>query len=279
MLVVWDIDLTLLQPNRFGHGCAEEVIAARGGSVPADLVFAGRTDHAIWGEALARSGVPAAELPGVLADYGRACAAAPWEGRVLPGAREALAAAAAVASAQTVVTGNVRATAELKLRHAGFAVAGAVAGGSGVSRDDVPRPGSSPAAAAGPVLDLGLGSFGDESDDRAALLASTLERWRGRVRAGGAVGGAGGAVGGAGGAVGGAGGAVGGGVACGDARAVAVGDTVHDVAAALACGAGMVAVATGPDDAARLRDAGAHAVLPDLRDAGAVVAALRAAAR
>lgn len=243
MLVIWDIDLTLLHPNRFGHGCAESIIASRGGSVPADLVFAGRTDHAIWGEALARSGVDAAELPGVLADYGRACAGAPWEGRALPGAHAALAAVAAVASAQTVVTGNVRATAELKLRHAGFSVVGAAdAGdaGAGVVRDDAPDDAS-------PSLDLALGSFGDATDDRSGLVASTLARWRAGSP--------------------------------GDPRAVVLGDTVHDVAGALACGAGMVGVATGPDDAATLRAAGAHAVLPDLRDADAVVAAVRAAAR
>lgn len=243
MLVIWDIDLTLLHPNRFGHGCAESVIASRGGSIPTDLVFAGRTDHAIWGEALARSGVDAAELPGVLADYGRACARAPWEGRALPGAHAALAAVATVASAQTVVTGNIRATAELKLRHAGFSVVGAAdAGpaGAGVVRDDAP-------GAPAPVLDLTLGSFGDATDDRSALVASTLARWRAGQP--------------------------------GDPRAVVLGDTVHDVAAALACGAGMVGVATGPDDADRLRCGGAHAVVPDLRDAGAITAAVRAAAR
>ncbi len=52
---------------------------------------------------------------------------------------------------------------------------------------------------------------------------------------------------------------------------VVVGDTVHDVAAALANGATAVGVATGGTDAATLSAAGAHAVLVDLTDVDAVV--------
>lgn len=47
-------------------------------------------------------------------------------------------------------------------------------------------------------------------------------------------------------------------------RLVVVGDTVHDVRAALAVGATAVAVATGHASADQLAEAGAHAVLPDL---------------
>ncbi|MGX6605120.1 HAD family hydrolase [Micromonosporaceae bacterium Da 78-11] len=49
-------------------------------------------------------------------------------------------------------------------------------------------------------------------------------------------------------------------------EAVVIGDTVHDVAAALANGALAVAVATGSTRMADLVLAGAHAVLPDLTD-------------
>jgi phosphoglycolate phosphatase-like HAD superfamily hydrolase len=45
-----------------------------------------------------------------------------------------------------------------------------------------------------------------------------------------------------------------------------VGDTVHDVAAALANGAFAVAVATGSTGMEDLASAGAHAVLPDLSE-------------
>jgi phosphoglycolate phosphatase-like HAD superfamily hydrolase len=53
--------------------------------------------------------------------------------------------------------------------------------------------------------------------------------------------------------------------------AVVVGDTVHDVSAALANGALAVGVATGSTKMAELVLAGAHAVLPDLSDVDAAV--------
>jgi phosphoglycolate phosphatase len=52
---------------------------------------------------------------------------------------------------------------------------------------------------------------------------------------------------------------------------VGIGDTVHDVTAALANGALAVAVATGSTRMADLVLAGAHAVLPDLSDVEATV--------
>jgi len=53
-----------------------------------------------------------------------------------------------------------------------------------------------------------------------------------------------------------------------------IGDTPHDVHAALAHGVVAVAVATGRHDAAELTAAGAHTVLPDLADLDAVRSAL-----
>jgi phosphoglycolate phosphatase len=53
--------------------------------------------------------------------------------------------------------------------------------------------------------------------------------------------------------------------------AVVVGDSVHDVTAALANDAVAVAVATGSTTAAELWDAGAHTVLTDLSDVDATV--------
>ena len=52
---------------------------------------------------------------------------------------------------------------------------------------------------------------------------------------------------------------------------VVVGDTVHDVTAALANGAYAVGVATGSTTMADLALAGAHAVLPDLSDVEATI--------
>jgi phosphoglycolate phosphatase-like HAD superfamily hydrolase len=55
---------------------------------------------------------------------------------------------------------------------------------------------------------------------------------------------------------------------------VVVGDTELDVEAGLNGGARVIAVATGPRTVQELREAGAHAVLPDLSDLDAVLAAL-----
>jgi phosphoglycolate phosphatase-like HAD superfamily hydrolase len=57
---------------------------------------------------------------------------------------------------------------------------------------------------------------------------------------------------------------------------VLVGDTPLDVAAGRAGGARVVAVATGPYGVAELEATGADAVLPDLRDTGAALAAILA---
>jgi phosphoglycolate phosphatase len=57
-------------------------------------------------------------------------------------------------------------------------------------------------------------------------------------------------------------------------QAVVIGDTAHDVTAALANGAVAIGVATGATSLAELELAGAHAVLPDLSDVDAAVRTL-----
>jgi phosphoglycolate phosphatase len=59
---------------------------------------------------------------------------------------------------------------------------------------------------------------------------------------------------------------------------ILVGDTPDDIGAALATGASAVGVASGSFSARQLADAGAHVVLPDLADTGAVVATILGAA-
>lgn len=59
-------------------------------------------------------------------------------------------------------------------------------------------------------------------------------------------------------------------------RTVLIGDTPRDVEAALSADASVIAVATGHFTGEELAGAGAHAVLPYLTDAAAVVAAVRA---
>jgi phosphoglycolate phosphatase len=96
-------------------------------------------------------------------------------------------------------------------------------------------------------LDLTVGAYGDTSEERADLVA--VARRNATERYGGEFGGR---------------------------STVLVGDTPLDVGAALATGARAVAVATGSFTAAELAAAGAHAVLPDLTDTEAVVAAVLA---
>jgi phosphoglycolate phosphatase-like HAD superfamily hydrolase len=66
------------------------------------------------------------------------------------------------------------------------------------------------------------------------------------------------------------------GAAFGPASTVLVGDTELDVAAALQGGALVIAVATGVRSQEELRQAGAHAVLPDLADTARFMAVLGA---
>jgi phosphoglycolate phosphatase len=56
---------------------------------------------------------------------------------------------------------------------------------------------------------------------------------------------------------------------------VVVGDSTHDINTGREGGARSIGIASGSDDTRTLREAGADAVLPDLTDARAVLAALR----
>jgi phosphoglycolate phosphatase-like HAD superfamily hydrolase len=89
------------------------------------------------------------------------------------------------------------------------------------------------------LLDLTVGGYGDEHAVRAELVSASHRRARHRY---------------------------------GDfAEVVVIGDTVHDIAAALACGCTAVGVATGPASIDELRAAGAHHVLDSLVDVQTVV--------
>src|SRR5579864_1880663 len=115
---------------------------------------AGRTDRAIVGDTLALAGVPRAEVDAFLAALARAAAggAVPGLVRPLPGAAEAIAALAAAGVRQSVLTGNVRPLAELKLRRAGL----------------------------GGDLDLDVGAYGDVHEVRSELV-EVARRAAGRV--------------------------------------------------------------------------------------------------
>jgi phosphoglycolate phosphatase len=157
LLVLWDVDYTLVATGRAGWHVYEIVLAELYGlGMPDGLgSMGGRTDTSIALEVLAAAGVgdPLAELPrfqqrmagrapeleGMVREYGRA----------LPGAEQALAAVSALAQrddgqlvVQSLLTGNIPALARVKL--GAFGLAG--------------------------HLDLTIGAYGDISEVRADLV-------------------------------------------------------------------------------------------------------------
>jgi phosphoglycolate phosphatase-like HAD superfamily hydrolase len=260
LLVLWDIDFTLVNAGGVGTRLYRMVFRDMFGTeLPGAADMAGRTDRAIVLDTLARAGIPEprkhldqflAKLA-ALAPTGRELAV--QHSRALPGAAAALEALAAFAPGrdgagsagadragtghgdlspgrdgagdgtadvrvvQSVLTGNVRRMAEIKL------------GAVGLDAN----------------LDLETGAYGDSHENRSELVhlaRDNAARKYGRGFAGTAT--------------------------------VLVGDTPLDVAAARATGARVVAVATGGTSADKLAEAGADAVLPDLTDTPAVLAAI-----
>lgn len=130
---------------------------------------------------------------------------------------------------------------------AAAAIDAAHAGGGaiGLGTGNVERGAALKLARAGLHARLSFGGFGDDGEAREALIAAGIVR--GAARLGRAV------------------------QAC---RVLVVGDTPLDVAAARACGAACLAVATGRSDAATLAAAGAHFVAESL-EAPAALALLR----
>jgi phosphoglycolate phosphatase len=94
-------------------------------------------------------------------------------------------------------------------------------------------------------LDLAIGAYGDAHEDRAELVH--LARHAASQSHGGDFGGE---------------------------ATILIGDTPHDVRAALVTGARAVAVATGTSTLADLTAAAPHALLPDLTSTGQVIAAI-----
>lgn len=149
LLLLWDIDQTLLEARGAGHDAyAAAFLRLVGRPLEQPWQFNGRTELAAATEVLRSHGVEpsrplvesfveliTAELHARADDMLR-------RGRVLPGAADALAACAAVAGLhQSVLTGNVAGLAELKLRLFGLAQ----------------------------HMDLRIGAFGDDALDRTDL--------------------------------------------------------------------------------------------------------------
>jgi phosphoglycolate phosphatase len=244
LLVLWDVDFTLINPAGVGPQLYRIAYAKMfGGESPAPGPMAGRTDRAIALDVLARAGVPEprrqiAAFEAVMAAHAHELTGLLRErGQVLPGAAEALAALASWGRAgpravpgpaaadgrrggpvvQSLLTGNIRSLAEVKL------------GALGLTSH----------------LDLDVGAYGDTHEVRSELVGPARRRA-----------------------------ALAYGQDFGGQATILVGDTPLDIDAALVTGARAVGVATGSFTAAELAGAGAHAVLPDLTDTSRVLAAV-----
>jgi phosphoglycolate phosphatase len=150
LLVLWDVDYTLLSAVGLGNRLYQAVFRDMfGRDLAAIAPKAGRTDRAILLDTLALAGVaePRAHVDDVLAALAREVVALDGsvqaEVRALPGAEAAVAALAAAGLRQSVLTGNIRPLAAVKLAAAGL----------------------------GEHLDLDVGAYGDAHEIRAELVA------------------------------------------------------------------------------------------------------------
>jgi phosphoglycolate phosphatase len=151
LLVLWDIDGTLVDSAGHGRHAFEDAFRVVVGRAPEPVEFAGRTDHQI---ALAMLGGSRQRLPRLVEELGAALErrkrAIRRDGRAFPGAEEALRAlAAADGVVQSLLTGNLESNAALKL------------GAFGLER----------------YLDLEVGGYGsDPHESRSDLVAVARER-------------------------------------------------------------------------------------------------------
>jgi phosphoglycolate phosphatase len=222
-LLMWDVDRTLLQVKAVtGVAFATAFSTVTGLEyLHPELEFAGRTDRFIAQQVFAAHGIgdPAPYLDEFFELFTTECASRQHTfvtgGRLMPGIGELIPALARHPGVvQTVVTGNIPATAALKLAAFGLAE----------------------------HLDVGVGGYGRHDVGRAALVTGCLTRAAERY---------------------------------GDfTDAVVIGDTRHDIEAALAAGVTAVGVATGPLDSAALWAAGAHHVFESFADVPAALALL-----
>lgn len=164
LLVLWDVDYTLADADGAGRRLYQLAFAEMfGGKLPAASSMAGRTDRAIVLEVLTLAGIAephkhVARFEALLAKHAPALTdAVRASGRALPGAAAAIAALAAITDhriVQSLLTGNIREMAEVKLRPLGL----------------------------GDRLDFDAGAYGSESAVRSDLV--TVARRRAAARYG-----------------------------------------------------------------------------------------------
>ena len=227
-IVLFDIDQTLLLAGRAGSTAMAETFEELYGVSDAfkGVRFAGRTDPAILRDAFRNSSIVVGderEFAGTLERFKAiyyeklASALSRADGaRLLPGVVPLLDALRDRSDVYLgLATGNFRQGAMMKLGHFGIA---------------------------GYFID---GGFGDDAEDRAAMVAVAAQRI-----------------------------AISEAVPAGSHQVFVFGDTPHDIQAATANGHVGVGVATGSSSTSELAASGAHHVFENLADLGAVLAAL-----
>ena len=144
--MLWDVDYTLVSADGLGTRLYEAVFRELyGRELTAVAPKAGRTDRAILIDTLALAGVARDQVDAFLAALAGACADGLPGAAVRPmaGAAAVIAALASAGARQSVLTGNIKPLAALKLRLAGL----------------------------GDHLDLDVGAYGDAHVVRAELVA------------------------------------------------------------------------------------------------------------
>jgi phosphoglycolate phosphatase len=227
-LVLWNIDLTLVDVGRVSRDAYADAFRRVTGRPLVSLPqLAGRSDSEIFFESLALNDVRVGENETADAELlARYC----WElegafngrqdqmrqaGRLMPGARAAVTASAALPGVvQSVLTGSIRPNAAAKLRN------------FGLDR----------------FFDLEIGGYGSDAYPRGSLLMMSRSRAAKKY-----------------------------GAEFSPDATVYVADACRDVEAADIGGARCIAVATGRDTAAELRESGADVVLTDLSDTEHVI--------
>lgn len=215
LLVLWDVDHTLVENAGVSKETYAAAFAALSGIEPRHAArTGGRTDRAIMHTMFADHALPLPPWSEVVDALQQAGAeryeAMRLRGSVLPGVRPAIDALGADPGVvQSVLTGNIQPNAEMKLAALDLA-------------DGV---------------DLAVGAYGADADDRAHLVPVAQRRAAHRYRR-----------------------------EFGRRNTVLIGDTPRDVDAGRRGGAHVVAVATGAHTVEELTRAGATVVMQDLSD-------------
>ncbi|MGH3765180.1 MAG: HAD family hydrolase [Pseudonocardiaceae bacterium] len=163
ILVLWDIDRTLIETRGVGRAIYERAFAAATGTPPRQLAErAGRTELAIMRDMLQLNDVEPSEqmirnlAAALVQSHDEARAELAAVGRALPGAKETLAALATDPRVhQAVLSGNLRDVSRIKLEVFGL----------------------------DPYLDLASSAYGDDHPERAELVTIAQQRATGRTAA------------------------------------------------------------------------------------------------